>query len=67
MFNIEYKVEAVDHPSFIKGRVGRVIVSGKKVAYIGEISPIVLENFELDMPVSAFEINLSELFNSLDQ
>lgn len=60
--NLEYKIEESDHPSYIKGRCGRIIVKDKKVAYIGEISPEVLSNWELTMPVSSFELNLSELF-----
>lgn len=62
---LEYKVEPTEHPSFIEGRVGRVIVNGKKVAYIGELHPMVISNFELDFPTVAFELNLSELFDSL--
>jgi len=58
-----YEVREVEHGSFIKGRVGRVIVNGRKIAYIGEIHPSVLRNFELEMPVAAFELNLSELYN----
>jgi len=58
----DYKIQETEHPSFIPGRVGRVIVKGKKVAYIGEIAPIVLENFSLEMPVVVFELNLTELF-----
>lgn len=63
--NIEYTIEEVDHDSFIPGRVGRVVVNNKKIAYIGEISPKVLELQELNMPVCAFELNLTELFESL--
>ncbi|MBT4540337.1 phenylalanine--tRNA ligase subunit beta [Candidatus Woesearchaeota archaeon] len=66
MLNLEFKIIDYEHPSFIQGRVGRVIVNGKKVAIIGEMHPQVLENFELDMPVSAFELNLSELFKLVD-
>jgi len=58
-----YEVREVEHGSFIKGRVGRVIVNGRKIAYIGEVHPSVLRNFELEMPVAAFELNLSELYN----
>jgi len=61
MLGVEYKVIEVEHPSFIPGRVGRVVVDGEKVAYIGEIHPSVLENFELEMPVAALELNLSDL------
>jgi phenylalanyl-tRNA synthetase beta chain len=59
----EYSIEEVDHKSFLKGRVGRVIVGGVKVGYVGEIKPKVLDNFGLEVPVGAFEVNLSELFN----
>lgn len=58
----DYDVIETNHDSFIKGRVARVSVNGKNVAYIGEIKPEVLRNFDLDMPVSGFELNLSELF-----
>ena len=40
-----------------------LIVKDKDVAYIGEIHPQVLQNFDLDIPVAAFELNLSDLFN----
>jgi len=63
MLDLEYKIEETEHSSFIPGRVGRVIVKNKKVAYIGEIAPGVLKNWELEMPVAGFELNLSELYS----
>jgi len=60
--NIKYDIKEVEHESFIPGRVGRISVKNVDVAYIGEIHPKVLEEFELEMPVAALEINLSELF-----
>jgi len=67
MLGLEYKTEDTEHTSFIKGRVGRVVVNEKKLAYIGEISPEVITNWELEMPVAALELNLSELFELLKQ
>lgn len=67
MLNINYKIEEVDHDSFIKGRVGRVIVNENKVAYIGEISPKVLDNLGIEIPVVGFELNLTELFNEINK
>jgi phenylalanyl-tRNA synthetase beta chain len=61
--DVEYSINSEDHPSFIPGRVGRVSINNKKVAYIGEIHPKVLENFELETPVAAFELNLTDLYN----
>ena len=58
----DYDVFETDHDSFIKGRVARVSINGRNIAYIGEIKPEVLRNFDIDMPVAAFELNLSELF-----
>jgi len=65
MLNLEYTIEEVDHDSFIPGRVGRVIVNNKKVAYIGEISPKVLENNGLEIPVVGLELNLTDLFGAI--
>ncbi len=58
---VEYKVEETEHDSFIPGRVGRVIVKGKKIAYIGEIHPEVIRNWKLDYPIGVFELNVTEL------
>ncbi|MDP6641901.1 MAG: phenylalanine--tRNA ligase subunit beta [Candidatus Nanoarchaeia archaeon] len=64
---LKYKIDNIEHNSFIPGRVGRVSVNGKKVAYIGEINPLVLSNFGLEMPVSVFELNLTELFKLMPE
>lgn len=60
---VKYEIENTVHHSFIPGRVGRVVVNGKGVAYIGEIHPKVLVNFGLSVPVAAFEMNLTDLFD----
>ena len=60
--DLKHEITETEHSSFITGRVGRVIVKEKKVAYIGEISPEVIKNWDLEMPVTAFELNLSALF-----
>lgn len=62
---MKYEIKEAEHDSFIKGRVGRVYVNNKAVAYIGEIHPTVLENFGLDMPVCAFELNLTEILDEV--
>jgi len=66
LLGLEYKTEDTEHSSFIKGRVGRVIVNDKKLAYIGEISPEVITNWELEMPVAALELNLTGLFELIN-
>ncbi len=63
--NIKYEVTDTEHGSFIKGRAGRVLVNGSKIAYVGEVHPQVLSNWSLEMPVAALEINVTELFRTM--
>jgi len=65
-FGLNYDIEEAEHNSFIEGRVGRAIVKGKKVAYMGEMHPAVLAAWGIEMPVAALELNLSELFDFLE-
>jgi len=62
-FEITYDLREVAHGSFIPGRVVRVFVGGKAIAYVGEMHPQVLENFDIQMPTVGMEINLTELFS----
>ena len=64
-FGLKCDIEEAEHNSFIEGRCARAIVKGKKVAYLGEINPQVLENWNLEMPVAAMELNLTELFKMI--
>lgn len=64
---LKYGIIETEHNSFIEGRVGRVIVDGTKIAYIGEINPIVLQNWQLEVPVTAFELNLTELYEIINK
>jgi phenylalanyl-tRNA synthetase beta chain len=57
----EYRLEPVPHPSFLEGRAGTILVSGKPVGIIGELHPEVLERWQIAMPVVAFDVNLSQL------
>ncbi len=62
---IEMQARPVEHGSFIPGRVARVIAKGRKIGFIGEIHPEVIENFSLALPVAAMEINISDLLEIL--
>ncbi|MFX0206456.1 MAG: phenylalanine--tRNA ligase subunit beta [Candidatus Hodarchaeota archaeon] len=61
----KYKLEVTESPEFIQGRTARILVEGEEIGLIGEVSPAVLENWEIFVPVVAFEIDLS-LFSTLD-
>lgn len=58
---IQFKLKSTKHPSFIRGRVAEVLARNKMIGIIGEVSPEVLENWDLFMPVAAFEIDLAKL------
>lgn len=51
----KWKFHPASFPSFLEGRVAQVEVDGNMIGYIGEIHPEVLNNFELEFPVGAFE------------
>ncbi len=62
MLEMQYEVHAAEHQSFIPGRVSRVRVKNKGIAYMGELHPKVLQSFGIEQPVAALEINLTQLF-----
>ena len=67
VLGFEYSLEQVKNNSFIEGRAAKILLKKKdskgsdkieEIGIIGEISPAVLENFNLGMPVTALEMNL---------
>ena len=58
----KHEIKETSHDSFIEGRVGEIIANNKPIGFIGEIRPEVLELWDIEAPVTALEINLSELF-----
>jgi phenylalanyl-tRNA synthetase beta chain len=53
---IEFAAEKA--PEFIDGRAGKILIDGETVGVFGEVSPEVLDNFGIGMPVVAFEMEL---------
>ena len=62
---IKYSLKKCSHPSFIEGRCAEIIVGKEMAGYVGEIHPLVLNNWSLEKPVVAFEIGLEEIFKML--
>lgn len=56
--NWKLKFANEDHPSFIEGRTAAIIREDKRIGVVGEIHPKILNNFELEFPISGFEITL---------
>jgi len=65
LLGVNYEIHEVEHDSFIPGRVGRIMMNKKGVGYVGEIHPVVLDNFSLNLPVAGLELNLSEIFDGM--
>ena len=64
---ISYQLKKSSHPSFIEGRLAEVHVGKKHIGFVGEIHPQVLNNWALEKPVVAFEIELDEVFRLLSK
>ncbi|SFH01482.1 phenylalanyl-tRNA synthetase beta subunit [Halopelagius inordinatus] len=60
-FDVELETPKTTHPSFIDGRVASVVVDGDDVGVVGEVHPSVLVEHDLELPVAAFEFDLSAL------
>ena len=60
----EYSLEPVQHPSFLEGRAGRIVVGGKSLGVIGEVHPEVLERWQIAVPVVSFDLNLTQLIEA---
>jgi phenylalanyl-tRNA synthetase beta chain len=58
---VEWQIKEFSHPTFIEGRVGRVIVDGCDIGVVGEVNPVVLEAWRLENPVVAFELNFQKI------
>ena len=63
-FGVEWQIKETTHPSFIEGRVGRVIVAGSEVGVVGEVNPLVLEAWKLENPAAAFEVNFQKILET---
>ncbi|QQG39492.1 MAG: phenylalanine--tRNA ligase subunit beta [Candidatus Aenigmatarchaeota archaeon] len=58
---LAYVLKRSQHNSFTPDRVAEVVVNGHSLGYIGEIHPQVLNNWGLEKPVVAFEIDVDRL------
>lgn len=62
----DYKLEEFSDSALIGGRAAKVLVGKETIGYFGEIHPRILENFKLEEPVVAAEINIDKLLSSQD-
>lgn len=62
-FGVKYSLEESDSGAFISGRRADVFVNGKKIGVFGEISPEVLQNWGIEMPMVALELKFDIFLN----
>jgi phenylalanyl-tRNA synthetase beta chain len=56
--DIDATIQNTSRGNYLEGRCGQIRVGGTVCGHLGEIHPVVLENFGLAHPVIAFEIDL---------
>ena len=66
LLNLGFKnltAKEIKHPSFLDGRAATVSLDDMELGVAGEIHPEVLNNFELENPTGAFEIDLQKIID----
>jgi len=60
-FGLKWQVKETNHPSYIPGRAGSVMIENAEVGIIGEIHPKILNAWKLENPLVAFELNMDKI------
>lgn len=58
---IDLETRTTSDPMLVNGRTAEIIVKDKKAGIIGEMNQEIIDNFKLRVPVSVFEINVSDI------
>lgn len=61
LLGCEFFLQETEHTSYVPGRVVEIIIKGENIGILGEIHPEVLQNFAIETPVVASEINIDKL------
>lgn len=56
-----HELVELDDPRFISGRTAAIVVDGRRVGIFGEVHPQVLENWGIQVPCAAGEIDMDAL------
>lgn len=54
-----YSIASTSNSELIPGRTGQILIDGHEAGIIGEISPNLLENWQIFVPTVVFELDLS--------
>ena len=61
-FGEQFTTKKNERDLFIRGRSADILFQDKTIGFVGELSPQFITKFNLRLPVSMFELNLSNLF-----
>jgi phenylalanyl-tRNA synthetase beta chain len=56
-----WQIKVAKHPSFLGGRTAAISIGKRQIGVLGEVHPQVLNNFEIENPTAALEIDLEWL------
>ncbi len=62
--DVSYRLDPVQYPAFIDGRAGSIVVDGRPIGVIGEVSPAVLEAWGIGMPCVVFDLAIGSLVST---
>lgn len=66
-FEVPLETPRVEHPTFIGGRAATIDFGTGSTGVIGEFHPSVLTEFDLEVPVAAFEFDLAALHEAVNE
>jgi phenylalanyl-tRNA synthetase beta chain len=58
------RFRAADLPFLQPGRTAEVLIGGEAIGWLGEVHPLVAQEFEAEPPIVAFELDLSALIRA---
>ena len=61
----DWSLEPIEDGPWLAGRAASIMVDGKKIGECGEIDPYVSESFELTVPMSGAQIDVSSLNSAI--
>ncbi len=58
-----FTLEPLTHPSFLDGRVGRIVSRGRVIGLLGEVHPEALEFWQIGVPAVTLELEIDRLLD----
>ncbi|MFX0064540.1 MAG: phenylalanine--tRNA ligase subunit beta [Candidatus Hermodarchaeota archaeon] len=62
---LNFSFQPTERPYLLPGRGAEIIYEGKKIGFLGELHPEILEEWEIWLPVAVMEIKLSEILTNI--